>query len=511
MATPEVLAAFVALAEAAFLAQPDRFAAVLQLVHDHSSGALPIQAVAEQAMLLLKDHPDLLRRYSAFMPAHISLTLSQSSSRTRRRLSQQQLRRSPDAAKPKRSATPDLKQQPGTTKSPTPRKARHLATGPSQLKGAGQVQKGRKYMLVMRNLNGKQFRGVARDLRRDGVRIGSMLGFADWLAPPANQRYLPWCTFVVTAAIVSLFFFMAGDFALYLDLTTTSRSTAQQQSAAAEVVHLDAYQLTSPRSLLHWLSFNPGWRVFSFDYLLAWGGRYGPAIAEGQWYRWGTSVLVHTSFQHLLANMLLLVALAGLLEVSYGTWRIALVWVISALGAAFTSATFEPACTLVVGASGSVFGFLGLAIADLLLNFRSLTQPLLRLAFTLATIAFFVVTSITKGSNSFVSNWSHVGGFVCGLFPSFLFLPNIRDRRWRAAKKLAVNKKESQGNNKAKSCATCKGKGAITCQGCKGSGKNKKNGNVFERWKCYDCQGFGLVTCPKCGSGGLTPEQRGER
>ncbi|EOY17288.1 Uncharacterized protein TCM_036436 isoform 3 [Theobroma cacao] len=44
-----------------------------------------------------------------------------------------------------------------------------------------------------------------------------------------------------------------------------------------------------------------------------------------------------------------------------------------------------------------------------------------------------------------------------------------------------------------------------------GTGKNKKNGNIFERWKCFDCQGFGLKSCPSCGQGGLTPEQRGER
>ncbi|XP_078445150.1 SSUH2-like protein [Wolffia australiana] len=64
----------------------------------------------------------------------------------------------------------------------------------------------------------------------------------------------------------------------------------------------------------------------------------------------------------------------------------------------------------------------------------------------------------------------------------------------------------------AKGCRTCSGKGAMECPGCKGSGKNKKNGNIFERWKCYDCQGFGLISCPSCGKGkGLTPEQRGER
>ncbi|KAK2433220.1 hypothetical protein QL285_018511 [Trifolium repens] len=66
-------------------------------------------------------------------------------------------------------------------------------------------------------------------------------------------------------------------------------------------------------------------------------------------------------------------------------------------------------------------------------------------------------------------------------------------------------------NSIFKSCKNCKGKGAIECPGCKGTGKNKKNGNIFERWKCFGCQGFGLISCPNCGKGGLTPEQSGER
>ncbi|XP_038684932.1 protein SPA, chloroplastic [Tripterygium wilfordii] len=66
-------------------------------------------------------------------------------------------------------------------------------------------------------------------------------------------------------------------------------------------------------------------------------------------------------------------------------------------------------------------------------------------------------------------------------------------------------------NSILKRCEACGGKGAVECRGCKGTGRNKKNGNIFERWKCYDCQGFGLVSCPSCGKGGLTPEQRGER
>jgi len=73
-------------------------------------------------------------------------------------------------------------------------------------------------------------------------------------------------------------------------------------------------------------------------------------------------------------------------------------------------------------------------------------------------------------------------------------------------------------NTRSSSCAVCSGKGAIDCKVCAGTGKDKVNGNVFERWTCTTCKGFGLVVCPKCSStntgvfkAGLTPEQRGER
>ncbi|KAL1333583.1 hypothetical protein AAHE18_11G111500 [Arachis hypogaea] len=38
-------------------------------------------------------------------------------------------------------------------------------------------------------------------------------------------------------------------------------------------------------------------------------------------------------------------------------------------------------------------------------------------------------------------------------------------------------------NSILKGCETCSGKRAIECPRCKGMGKNKKNGNIFERYK----------------------------
>ncbi|CAI0385450.1 unnamed protein product [Linum tenue] len=91
-------------------------------------------------------------------------------------------------------------------------------------------------------------------------------------------------------------------------------------------------------------------------------------------------------------------------------------------------------------------------------------------------------------------------------------------RKWKEEEKSRIDVKVSAAkpggfslNSILSKCGTCEGKRAIECPGCKGTGKNKKNGNIFERWKCFECRGFGLKGCPSCGDGGLTPEQRGER
>ncbi|XP_066362289.1 protein PHOTOSYSTEM I ASSEMBLY 2, chloroplastic-like [Miscanthus floridulus] len=94
---------------------------------------------------------------------------------------------------------------------------------------------------------------------------------------------------------------------------------------------------------------------------------------------------------------------------------------------------------------------------------------------------------------------------------AFRFSSGDRRRSWRTTPVTASGRGARRLTVSAAACKTCKGKGAVECPGCKGTGKNKKNGNIFERWKCFDCQGFGLKSCPTCGKGGLTPEQRGER
>lgn len=56
-----------------------------------------------------------------------------------------------------------------------------------------------------------------------------------------------------------------------------------------------------------------------------------PALVQAP-QRWLTSALVHQNFMHLLSNCLLFAGLASQMERKYGTWRIALLFLLSAIG-----------------------------------------------------------------------------------------------------------------------------------------------------------------------------------
>jgi membrane associated rhomboid family serine protease len=100
------------------------------------------------------------------------------------------------------------------------------------------------------------------------------------------------------------------------------------------------------------------------------------------------------------------------------------------------SAVFENS-KLLVGASGTVFGFMGFFVADLIINFESIAWPFVRAFAIILILIFFVVNAIVENSRQGgqVSHASHIGGLICGIFPSLLFLPNLKDKRLAAVRR----------------------------------------------------------------------------
>eukprot|EP00854_Cymbomonas_tetramitiformis_P001449 gene1449-2071_t len=219
----------------------------------------------------------------------------------------------------------------------------------------------------------------------------------NWFTPAERGRHNVMWTMLFTFMVCILYFFMAGNYNFWLVQTVCSLAPAAKKDR--KVHERD----TGPQLMVDFVlgrNNTDGWQSFEFDYLLTW---YGDGTLYSSNAIWHLLILSR--------------------EIKYGTPAVLLIWLISGLGGNFFSAMFEDSCILVVGASGSVFGFVGLFFADMVLNFETLKRPLLR-ALSIVIFSIYFVLTVTTESNT--SHLSHVGGFLCGLFPSFLVLPNFR-------------------------------------------------------------------------------------
>jgi membrane associated rhomboid family serine protease len=87
-------------------------------------------------------------------------------------------------------------------------------------------------------------------------------------------------------------------------------------------------------------------------------GLYGPAVANGDWWRLVTAGFLHGGLLHIGFNMYILWFLGNLLEPALGPVRFAALYFASLLAGSFGALLFSPEA-LTVGASGAVFGLMG--------------------------------------------------------------------------------------------------------------------------------------------------------
>jgi membrane associated rhomboid family serine protease len=132
---------------------------------------------------------------------------------------------------------------------------------------------------------------------------------------------------------------------------------------------------------------------------------YGPAVHDGEWWRLGTSALVHYGFIHILFNMLILWQVGMILEPGAGKGRFTMLYVVSVLGGSAGALVLTPNA-FTGGASGGVFG-VG-AAATLVMHRQGVRfwdtgfGPLLLINLALG----FFLPGISVGG--------HIGGLIAG-------------------------------------------------------------------------------------------------
>lgn len=131
------------------------------------------------------------------------------------------------------------------------------------------------------------------------------------------------------------------------------------------------------------------------------GVLFGPAVAQGQWWRLFTSLVTHGGPIHLLFNMSVVWTVGRVVESLLGSVRFLLVTLVTGLGAGLFVLLFnfnQPT----VGMSGAILGWVGLLLPIIRQEGRR------QLLVWLAQVA---VLSLLPG----VSWAGHLGGFLAGL------------------------------------------------------------------------------------------------
>ncbi|MBI2764057.1 MAG: rhomboid family intramembrane serine protease [Chloroflexi bacterium] len=151
------------------------------------------------------------------------------------------------------------------------------------------------------------------------------------------------------------------------------------------------------------------------------------ALAAGEIYRIVSVALVHANLVHLLVNMYALYLLGPLVERTWGSATFAVFYVLTA--AAASTASFIVSPNLSVGASGAIFGLVGVLLAGTRVH-----RPVLdrRAGAIVPQLGMIVVINLAFGFlfSGTIDNAAHVGGLFAGLWLG-LFVPPGRVRTMR--------------------------------------------------------------------------------
>lgn len=147
-----------------------------------------------------------------------------------------------------------------------------------------------------------------------------------------------------------------------------------------------------------------------------------PAVREGELYRLLSVTLVHGGYLHLGLNMYALYIVGPVVESIWGRRMFVLFYLLCAIGGSTGSFLFTDAS---VGASGAIFGLVGVILAGTRAHHPLLDRraraivPQLGM-FVVINLAFGFLTSV-GGFN--IDNAAHIGGLLTGLWLGFVVPP----------------------------------------------------------------------------------------
>jgi membrane associated rhomboid family serine protease len=156
-------------------------------------------------------------------------------------------------------------------------------------------------------------------------------------------------------------------------------------------------------------------------------------IDNGSWYRLVTAIFLHGGLIHLFMNLCVIALIGRAIERNHGFLNTAVLFFVPAIGGNIISGVMQPGYIL-VGASGGIFGLIGVCVADIALNWK-----LMFLVFKdrggasgcwmrfccFFWLLFDIVINSLIGFTPFVDNFAHLGGLVYGFLVALTILERL--------------------------------------------------------------------------------------
>ena len=155
------------------------------------------------------------------------------------------------------------------------------------------------------------------------------------------------------------------------------------------------------------------------EFMLQHGAMYVPyLVGKGEYYRLFTSMFLHFGYDHLVNNMIALVAMGWNLELEIGKLKFLIVYFVSGLAGNVLSAWWDMqtgSMAVSAGASGAIFGIIGALLYVAVRNRGRIGEVSGR------GLAFMVVVTLYYGFTSGgVDNMAHIGGLAAGFIAGVL-------------------------------------------------------------------------------------------
>lgn len=161
--------------------------------------------------------------------------------------------------------------------------------------------------------------------------------------------------------------------------------------------------------------------IFDIDteVLVNLGAKYNPAIIQGQWFRLITCMFLHGGIIHIAANMYSLYSIGPFVERLYAKCKYIVMYFVCGIVSSVFSFMFSEYVS--IGASGAIFGLLGVVLVFALKERKRIGR-----AFLMNVASVVVMNLIIGLSMTGIDNFAHLGGLLSGAVLGAIIKPADR-------------------------------------------------------------------------------------